>query len=94
VVSRVLPLSDGSILRADMLGMAVDDTPSRRGSRPSRHEPPPEDLAGAALRLLEYLVDSENRCGRLQGRLQEARERIARLESQIRESEKQHSALL
>jgi hypothetical protein len=85
-------MSAGSMPRAVMEEMAFLDTPSRPSWCHSRHESDPQDLAGAALRLLEYLVDSEDRCERLQGRLQEARGRIARLEFQISELEEQRSA--
>jgi len=52
---------------------------------------PPQDLPHAALRLLERLIDSEKRCERLQGRLQDARERISQLEFQLCDSDRYHA---
>jgi hypothetical protein len=44
----------------------------------------PEDLPGAALLLLQRLIDSEERCDRLQSLLHEAGDRAARLAFDIR----------
>jgi hypothetical protein len=44
-------------------------------------------MPGAALLLLERLIASEDRCDRLQGKLNDARERAARLELDLRRLE-------